>query len=148
MENDAATGPKRRRPAKDTDAAEVAPRPAQRGAVAGDATANLETAAAVQAMAKTLLLGSFPSLANRRPYRGQAEKPAAWLPGPATCALAQRQRSMRCRGTETGRGEWRLRKRNGRPCPTAVAERALSWCGRRFGLGLLLLVGPKLDYRL
>lgn len=52
VEYDEATGPKRWRPAKDTDTAEAEARPAHRGAVAGDATVNLETAAALQAMAR------------------------------------------------------------------------------------------------
>ena len=54
VEYDAATGRKRLRPANDTDTAEAAPSPVHRGAAAGDAAANLETTAALHAMAKTL----------------------------------------------------------------------------------------------
>jgi hypothetical protein len=53
VEYDAATGRKRRCPAKDT--MEAAPSPAERGTVAGAAAANMETAAALHAMARTLL---------------------------------------------------------------------------------------------
>lgn len=58
VERDAATGPKRRprAPAKESEEAAAAPSLAGTGAAAGEAAANLETAAALHAMARTLLL--------------------------------------------------------------------------------------------
>jgi hypothetical protein len=55
VEYDAATGRKRRRPAKDTDTMEAVLSLAGRGTVAGAAAANMEMAAALHAMARTLL---------------------------------------------------------------------------------------------
>jgi hypothetical protein len=70
VERDAATGPKRRprAPAKESEEA-AAPSLAGTGAAAGEAAANLETAAALHAMARTLLL---PPTASEHGARGEA----------------------------------------------------------------------------
>ena len=76
MERDAATGAKRRprAPAKESEEA-AAPSLAGTGAAAGEPAANLETAAALHAMARTLLL---PPTASEHAARREA---GCWAAG-------------------------------------------------------------------